>query len=130
MAYFDEDFATVEYDDYCGAVVGRMTEFAEGEQFKEYMEAIIDGIEDTGSDKVLADSSQFDAALTQEDQAWSVTDWSPRAQDAGVEHMALVMPEAVVAKMSIDNVVEMADDTINRGLYDDVDEAKEWLKER
>jgi hypothetical protein len=40
MAYFDEDFATVEYDEYCDAVVGRMTEFADGEQFREYMEAI------------------------------------------------------------------------------------------
>ena len=127
MPYYDSASATVEYDRRTGAVVGRLTEFTEGESFREYMEAIIDAIEAEGSDRVLADTSQFDAALTKEDQGWSVTDWAPRAEEAGVEHMALVMPESVVAGMSVDSIVEMTDDSINRGLFDDINEAKEWL---
>lgn len=130
MAHYESDFASVAYDRESGAVIGQLREFTEGEPFREYMEAIIEALEAEGSDRVLADTSQFDAALTQEDQVWSVQDWSPRAEDAGLEHMALVMPESVVAEMSIDSVVEMADDSINRGLFDDVDEAKEWLGEQ
>lgn len=128
MTYFDSSFATVEYDRRCGAVIGQLTEFTEGEEFYEYMNSIIEAVEAEGTNKVLADTSQFESALHQEDQAWSVQDWAPRAEDAGVEHMALVMPESVVAEMSIDSIVEMTEDDINRELFDDVDEAKSWLR--
>jgi hypothetical protein len=130
MGQFERSYATVEYDRTTGAVIGRLLEFAEGEAFKEYMEALIETTRDTGSNKMLADTSQFESALTQEDQAWSVQDWAPRAEDAGIEYMALVMPEAVVAQMSVDSVVEMADDSIERALFDDVDEAKAWLRKQ
>lgn len=130
MAHYESDFASVEYDRESGAVVGQLREFTEGEPFREYMEAIIEALDTEGSDRVLADTSQFDAALTQDDQVWSVKDWSPRAEEAGLEHMALVMPESVVAEMSVDSIVDMADDTINRGLFDDMDEAKAWLAEQ
>lgn len=130
MPHYDSAFGTVEYDRNCDAVIGRLTEFTQGEEFREYMNAIIDAVEEHDSNKVLADSSQFEDALTKEDQGWSVTEWSPRAEAAGVDHIAMVMPEAVVAKMSIDSVVEMADDTLNRDLFDDVDEAKDWLRQQ
>lgn len=130
MAHYESDFASVEYDRESGAVVGQLREFTEGEPFREYMEAIIEALDTEGSDRVLADTIQFDAALTQDDQVWSVKDWSPRAEEAGLEHMALVMPESVVAEMSVDSIVDMADDTINRGLFDDMDEAKAWLAEQ
>jgi hypothetical protein len=127
MSRFEQDYAIVEYDKRTDAVVGRLLKFAEGEPFHEYMEALIEATKDTGSNKMLADTSQFDSAVTQEDQAWSVKDWAPRAEDAGVGYMALVMPESVVAQMSVDSIVEMAEDSIERSLFDDVDEAKDWL---
>ncbi|WP_324756615.1 hypothetical protein [Haloarcula montana] len=126
MSYFDSEFASVDYDSDSDAIVARMTDFAEGEPFREYMNAIIDAIEDTGSSRVVADTSQM-GALAEEDQVWSVKDWAPRAEDSGLDHMALVMPESVVAEMSVDSVVEMADDTINRDLFEDADEALDWI---
>lgn len=130
MAHYERGFATVEYDEHCDAVVGRLKEFTEDEEFKEYMESIIDAVEQTETDKILSDTSQFEGALTQEDQAWSVKDWAPRAENAGVDHMAMVMPEAVVAKMSVDNIVEMSEDDIERELFDDIDDARDWLNDR
>jgi hypothetical protein len=126
MSYFDSDYADVTYDDELGAVISRMDEYAEGEDFRRYMNSIIDAIEDTGTDRMIADTSEI-PPLSQGDQGWSVTDWAPRAEDAGLGHMALVMPESVVSEMSIESIVEMADDTINRGLFDDLDEAREWI---
>jgi len=120
----------VRYDESCDAVIGELTEFTSGEEFREYMESLIDALEDNATDRMIADSSDFDSALTEEDQVWSVKDWSPRAQESGLDHMAMVMPEAVVAEMSIDQVVEMADDSINRGLFDDFEEAKQWVREQ
>jgi hypothetical protein len=130
MSQFEREFARIEYDEYSGAVIGQLQEFVEGEPFREYMNELIDVIEQNRARKVIGDTSQFEAALTQEDQAWAATDWAPRAQDAGVDHMAMVMPDDVVAKMSVDSIVEMTDDSINRELFSDIDEAKSWLREQ
>lgn len=128
MGYFDSDFAVVEYDESCDAIVARLEEFEEGESFRNYMNTIIEAVEDRGTNKVLSDTSQFDAALSPEDQGWSVEDWTPRAVDAGVDQMAMVMPESVLAEMSVDSILEAtADDGINRNVFDNVEDAREWL---
>jgi hypothetical protein len=129
VTYFDERFATVAYERDIDTVVASMGEFAEGEAFREYMNSIIDAIEAEHCDRVIADTSDM-GALTEDDQAWSVTDWAPRAEDAGLDHMALVMPESIVAEMSVENVMEMADDDIERELFDDIDDARDWAASR
>jgi hypothetical protein len=126
MSYFDGEFAEVTYDSGMGAIVARMDEYAEGEEFRRYMDSIIDAMDATGSDRIIADTSEI-PPLDQDDQQWSVVDWAPRAEDSGLEHMAMVMPESVVSEMSIENVVEMSDDTINRELFDELEDAKTWI---
>jgi hypothetical protein len=130
MTYFDASFASVYHDEECDAVVGKQTEFADGEDFREYMNELITAVEDTGCDTMIADTSEFQSALTEDDQAWSVTEWSPRAEGAGLENLAMVMPEAVVAEMSVDAVVEMSEDTLNRELFDDFQDAQEWASQQ
>lgn len=130
MPHYQSSFATVEYDESCEAVIGELREFTEGEQFREYMEEIIDAIEERDTNRVMADTSQFESALHQEDQAWSARDWAPRAEDAGLDHLAMVMPESVIAELSVDSIIEMTEDTINRELFDDVGEAKAWLRDQ
>jgi len=44
--------------------------------------------------------------------------------------MALVMPENVVAEMSVENVIDNAQDDITRNVFRDVDAAKTWLASR
>jgi hypothetical protein len=126
MSYFDSEFATVTYEDDIDTVVARMHDFEEGEPFREYMDSIIDAIADQRTDRIIADTSEM-GTLTQDDQAWSVQDWAPRAEEAGLDHMALVMPESVVAEMSVESIVEMASDTINRELFDNLEDARTWV---
>ncbi len=129
MAYFDRTYATVEYDDSLGAVVGRIDDYAEGEEFRAYMNAIVDAVEDTRSEMMLADSREM-GPIAQEDQVWSVEDWSPRAEDAELSVIALVMPESVIAGMSFERVMAMADeDDMDRGYFDDPAEARSWLRD-
>ncbi len=109
-----------------GAIVARMDAYAEGDEFRRYMDSLIDATDDTGSDRLIADTSEI-PPLDQDDQQWSVVDWAPRAERAGLEHMALVTPESVVSEMSTETVVEMADDTINRELFDELEDAKTWV---
>lgn len=128
--YYDEPHATVSYNETADVVVGELKEFVEGSDFKEYMNTLIDVLEEKHATKMVADTSTFDAALTQEDQVWSVEDWTPRAEDAGLEHLALVMPEAVVAEMSIENIINMTDDSITRDVFTDRSEAINWLEQQ
>lgn len=130
MQYFEASFATVKYDEQTGAVVGELRDFVKGEDFREYMDAIIDAIKDQSASKVVADTSSFEAALREEDQMWSVQDWAPRAEEAGLETMALVMPESVLAKMSVDNILEMTDDDIERDVFSERREAEQWIRQR
>lgn len=123
-------YAEVHYDEEDDVVIGRLKNFTSGEEFREYMDGIINAVEDHDTTRVLADTSEFDAALSQDDQEWSVVDWAPRAEDAGVESLALVMPENVVAKMSVDSVMNMADDNIARDVFDDRGDAEAWLTDR
>ncbi|MFC7057701.1 hypothetical protein [Halovenus salina] len=128
MEYFDSSFATVQYDEQTGAVIGELREFVKGESFREYMDAIIEAIADQSATKVIADTSSFDAALTEDDQVWSVQDWAPRAEDAGLETMALVMPESILAKMSVDKIIEMTEDEITRKVFSDREAAERWIQ--
>lgn len=109
-------------------MVARMTEYASGETFKEYMNAIIDVVKDTRCTKVLADTRE-QPPLDDEDQKWSATTWSQKAESAGVTRVATVAPESVLAEMTIESVEEMSQgDDIERAYHDDYDDAVEWLQ--
>lgn len=127
MGYFDRGFATVTYDEEDDVVLAHMTDFAEGEPFREYMYSIIEAIEDTGTHQVLTDTSDM-GTITQEDQEWSAVEWTPEAEAAGLKRMAMVMPESVVAEISVEQILEMTDDEIERDLFDNVEDAREWIR--
>lgn len=128
MGYFEGRSTAVEYDEALDAVVGRVEGYAESEEFRAYMNALIEAIEDSGTRKLLSDSKEL-GPMSEEDKVWSVEDWAPRAEAAGLEVMAFVIPESVIAEMSFDRVMEMAEDDIERGFFDDVDEARSWLRD-
>ena len=126
--FFDESFATVWYDDETDAVVAQMTSYAEGESFREYMDAVIDGVNETGTDCVLADTRD-QPTLDSADQEWSATEWGPRAEANGVRKLAAVVPESVLAEMSVQKVIEQSADDIDREFFDSVADARAWLAE-
>jgi len=124
--FFDESFATVWYDDETGVVVAQMTDYAEGAAFREYMDTVADVADETGSDCVLADTRE-QPTLETADQEWSATEWGPRAEANGVRKLATIVPESVLAKMSVEKVFEQSPDDIEREFFDSVAEAKAWL---
>ncbi|PSP77486.1 hypothetical protein BRC81_09920 [Halobacteriales archaeon QS_1_68_20] len=129
MTYFDRTYGAVEYDESLETVVGRIHDYAEGEEFRAYMNAIIDAVEATGSEILLADSREM-GPIAQEDQVWSIEDWSPRAESAGLSAIAFVMPESVIAGMSFERVMSMAEgDDIDRAYFEDPAQARDWLRD-
>jgi hypothetical protein len=81
-----------------------------------------------GATKWLSDD-RANGALSAEDAAWLATDWEPRAVAAGWQYWAMILPEAVFGRMTIQRRLAAAR---NAGLvaatFDDVGAALEWLK--
>jgi hypothetical protein len=126
--HYESEFATVRYDDESDVVVARMDEFAEGEAFREYMNAIVDAAEANGTSRVLSDTTD-QPTLNEDDKVWAATEWSSEAERRGVEHVGMVVPESALAQMSVESILEQTpDDGIDRDVFDSVDEAREWLE--
>ncbi|ERH13601.1 MAG: hypothetical protein J07HB67_02642 [halophilic archaeon J07HB67] len=124
--FFDESFATVWHDDETDAVVAQMTSYTEGAAFREYMDAVADAADETRSDCVLADTRE-QPTLDTADQEWAATEWGPRAEASGVQKLATIVPESVLAEMSVQRVFDESPDDIEREFFDSVADAKSWL---
>lgn len=125
--YFDRAYATVEYRPDKNLVSAEMTEYAEGDKYREYMNTVIDAVEDTRCSNVLADTREH-PTINQSDQEWSQKTWGPNAEAAGVKRVAVLAPESIVSKMSIESVTEGAEGGIDRQWFEEYEDAVNWLQ--
>jgi hypothetical protein len=123
----EDRFATLEYDPSLDAVVGMAHEYAAGEAFRTVLDDVVELVRDHDCAAFLADTREL-GPIADDDQVWLVEEWSPRAQAAGVERIAFVLPESAVASMSLDRVMEQVqEDDIDRRFFEDPDHARDWL---
>lgn len=127
--YRRTDAGTVGWDDELDAVLLRWHGFATSESFREHMRLCIELLEATGANKMYADARD-QGAISEEDKLWSITEWAMQADAAGLDALVIVYPESVIAKMSVDSVMEQVDDDIERLITDDVTEGRNWIAER
>jgi len=123
----EDRFATLEYDASLDAVVGTAHEYAAGERFRAVLDDVVERVREHECSAFLADTREL-GPIADDDQVWLVEEWSPRAQSAGVERIAFVLPESAVASMSLDRVIErVREDDIDRRFFEDPDHARDWL---
>lgn len=127
MTCYESDVATVSWDGDLGGVRLHWNGFAAGEDLRRPMDECLELLADRGGDRMFADSREM-GALRQDDQEWSLVDWTPRAERAGLRYLTIVYPESVVAKMGVDSVIDRADDEMERLITDDPDDAEEWIR--
>jgi hypothetical protein len=98
-----------------------------GDTYREWMERILDAMNDRDANKLLTDSRQ-QGLMAEADQVWTVEDWEPRAIDAGLEYVAVVYPDDRSAKTTVDMSARRSPHTdLERVFTDDFDEARHWL---
>lgn len=128
--HYESEYLEVEYDPELDAVRMQWKQFVSGDPFREGLDRGLELLRERGAANWYADLRQL-GAVDQDDQEWSNEEWFPRALEAGVQNMAIVRPESVVAEMSVDNIMQEVEET---GLvtynFDDPDEAEEWLASR
>lgn len=128
MIFFRTPHVTIFWDEPAKAVLADW--HAGPPSSTEFRDALNRGIEllvQKGARHWLADTRKF-AYPTPEDEAWSATDWLTRALAAGLERLAVIMPEDALNRIAVHaRVTEIAQAGVITAYFGTLDGARAWL---
>ncbi|WP_375558815.1 hypothetical protein ACE193_13835 [Bernardetia sp. OM2101] len=75
--------------------------------FREGMEKLIEMMKEHKTGKILSNVTQL-GPLSDEDQAWCVDDWLPRALAVGYTSVANIIAEDIFGTMAVDGILKNA----------------------
>lgn len=122
MHFYASNKAHIFWDDVIEAVVIRWNSYAQGEDFREPLNKMIELAVLKKARKALSDNSHI--MVSGADAKWLSEDWLPRLLDAGIEYTATVSPEHTIANMSEHAAAGKAS---NHHDFEDVHNAVGWL---
>lgn len=129
MAFFNEDFLEIHYNDEDKYVLMKWKGFVHGDSFRLGLNKGLELIVMKKSSRWLADLRNM-KVLSLEDQEWSSNNWFPRAIEGGIRKMAIVLPQSALGKMGVKNVMnKVGDIKIETSYFPTIEEAEKWLKE-
>jgi hypothetical protein len=142
MNYIDSEFATIEWNASAQAVQlaykeASSTYFSDHSaqpsspkrnELRHVLETTLDVAREYSSANIIGDMSNL-LLLTNEDEQWSLHNWLPRLQEAGVRNMAIIPPHTLIGKLSLDVLMSQMQG-INIQRVSSIAEAQYWLKEQ
>ena len=118
----------IYFDQEIDAVVMEWNGYATSTQFKEGTELMLNTLIQNNSFKVLADIKDM-VLIGMEDQQWLNTHFLPRAIRFGFKAIAIIKPDNYFNKIAVESVSYKVDkDKLKINFFDNIVEAKEWLK--
>lgn len=133
MAYtvvLDLPTATVRYEPEQGYIYHTFHAAQTGEPFRHIMNTALDYLLARQGTKWLSDD-RLNAAFDPQDVEFALQDWGPRAAAGGWKFWALVVPEDIAARASMQDIVEVF---FNLGVrvrvFSELDKARAWLIEQ
>ena len=119
--------ATVVWDPAIQAVSTEWHGWADRAEFVAVLEASLLALKKHHASHGLVDSRR-QRALPWPDQEWVSRQWFPKAIAAGLNRLALVVPESELVMMGIEEVVSRVRGTsLNVAYFSTVAEARKWL---
>jgi len=128
MIYYNKKFLTIEYLEDIQAGIGNWNGFVSDNDYKEGLNKMIDFYKEKKVNKWIANLAKMEA-ISPEMQDWANNDWFPRALQAGVKYMAVVVSEDVFNQLAVDIIMTKVADLLTTHYFSSVDEAKEWIKQ-
>jgi SpoIIAA-like len=120
----------IYFDSQIDAVVMEWDGYATSAQFKEGTELMLNTMIQNHAFKVLADIKDM-ILIGMEDQEWLNNHFLPRAIKFGFKAIAIIKPDNYFNKIAVESVSYKVDkDTLAINFFDNITEAKEWLKTR
>lgn len=124
----------MEYDASVPCIVATFNGFMSSEQFRHFLnlglELLIEKKKEHNRILWLADTSKH-VVQPDKDTQWVAQEWNPRALQAGINHVAFVLPDNVFGNMS---VKKYSDSTEKKGdkmivqMFGDLASAKRWFR--
>lgn len=119
---------TVGYDAGVPCVLMTWKGYATSRDFRSGNERIVDLIAERKVSKLLGDTKEF-VLIGADDQRWLLSDWIPRALQAGLRTVALVTPMFYFNRVAVASVGQELDpNQLTLQYFDDRDAARDWLK--
>ncbi|MEO7306686.1 MAG: STAS/SEC14 domain-containing protein [Ferruginibacter sp.] len=118
----------IYFDGEINAVVMQWDGYATSSQFKEGTELMLNTLIKHHCIKVLADIKDM-VLIGMEDQQWLDQHFLPRAIEFGFKALAIIRPENYFNKVAVESISYKVDkDKLAINFFENVDEAKAWLK--
>ncbi|MEH0157140.1 STAS/SEC14 domain-containing protein [Limibacter armeniacum] len=126
-----QNIEAAHYDASIPAVIAPYSGYLAFEEFKSVALHHIEILKRNASYKMLVDTSKM-AVMPQQSQEWIEVNWFPRAVNAGLKHMAFLVPENVFGEISMQNANNQAEkkSTVNIKYFKDLSTARSWLKQQ
>lgn len=124
----DNEFATLVFHEEQKIVHHTFHKPIGGDDFRAVLNNGVELLRKHQAHKWLSDD-RANSALSDADTQWSMTNWFPRAKEAGWQYWALVVPPSIMARL---NLKEFVDSYYEQGLRimvcTDPNEGLTWLK--
>ncbi|WP_338767985.1 STAS/SEC14 domain-containing protein [Bernardetia sp. ABR2-2B] len=129
MPLFEEKHLTIHHDEDVNCIHMQWTGFATSAKYKHGMNTGLEKVQEKGVTRWLANMAEM-GAITPDDQKWTNENWFPRLLEAGIRTAAVVMSKDVFNQLAVKKIGEdMTDNSYTMHFFDDLEEAKKWLKE-
>lgn len=123
----DTEYATVRYDDEHEFIYHTFHQPIGGEHFRTTLNTGLDTLVKHKAVKWLSDDRK-NAEFAPEDAQFAITDWGPRAAKGGWKFWALVVPESLAGRDSMQGIVQTFFDLgVQVRIFSDPDTARDWL---
>ena len=105
--------------------------YCSGEDFRESMAKVVSAFEQYNCYKWLSDDREFLGAVAHEDWQWCDTEFLGHGIWERWKYSAIVMPEALLAKISLQSLVGyFASKGVEAMYFSDFNEAETWIGEK
>lgn len=105
MEFFNAPYLTIHRDDVYNCVWMEWKKFVKGPGYRNGLDKGLELAISMNTTRWLADLRKMNV-VDPDDQSWSNDNWFPRALKGGIENIAIIMPQDVFAKMSVDSIME------------------------
>lgn len=129
-------FAAIHWDGWSETLWMEWKGFACDEPFQTALDRGLSELSARKGRRWLADLRRL-GVLSPEDQKWAGEDWYPRAVQAGLRSMAIVMPKRAIAKMAVSGGLRadplqafFAASPLTVQYFSEIEAARQWLKEK
>ncbi|MFO0575818.1 MAG: hypothetical protein U1A78_17615 [Polyangia bacterium] len=128
MIVYKDHWLTLRWDESLQAAWAQGSAYAEGAELRPGYDAILALCRSKQNRRYIGDARDL-APISPSDQRWINEEFMPKLIAAGVRFMAVVIPRASVARLSVRQVLSRVHDvSFVTAYFDDLEAARDWLR--